>query len=77
MYRYCTVHIKITKGLSHKIQQGPQWEIIRENKSRILRGILEYKLERGWSRKWIFLLTRKSTFLHKYFYLRVITRNYA
>jgi hypothetical protein len=31
----------------------------------------------GWSRKWIFLLTRKSTFFRKYFYLRVITRNYA
>jgi hypothetical protein len=25
----------------------------------------------------VFLLTRKSTFFRKYFYLRVITRNYA
>jgi hypothetical protein len=31
----------------------------------------------GWSRKWIFLLTRKSTFFRKYFYLRVITRKYS
>jgi hypothetical protein len=29
----------------------------------------------GWSRKWICLLTRKSKFFRKYFYLRV--RNYA
>jgi hypothetical protein len=33
--------------------------------------------ELGWSRKWIFLLTRKSTFFRKCFYLRVIMRNYA
>jgi hypothetical protein len=31
----------------------------------------------GWSRKWIFLLTRKSTFFRKYFYLRVITHKYS
>jgi hypothetical protein len=31
----------------------------------------------GWSRKWFFLLTRKSTFFRKYVYLRVITRKYS
>jgi hypothetical protein len=31
----------------------------------------------GWSRKWIFLLTRKSTFFRKYFYFRVIMRKYS
>jgi hypothetical protein len=49
-----------------------------ESLATLLHGLVSlYTSKLGWSHNWIFLFTRKSTFFRKYFYLRVIMRNYV
>jgi hypothetical protein len=78
MFEWFIKHIKGTKSLDFQLSVclWVRKMAVNLNNRFEIHSVCD-SFEVGWSRKWIFLLTRKSKFFRKYFYLRVITRNYA